>query len=78
MSPRFSTKKAQSGQLIQLEKVERNVRYGSLADRLTSPRHVRFLPITDVGRHIQVSIWLCLLAGAPHTADVSYRPRRLS
>jgi hypothetical protein len=32
MSPRFSTKKAQSGQLIKLEKVESNVRYGSLAD----------------------------------------------
>jgi hypothetical protein len=44
MSPRFSTKKAQSGQLIKLEKVESNVRYGSLADILTSPRQVRFAP----------------------------------
>ena len=44
MSPKFSTKKAQSGQLIKLEKVESNVRYGSLADRLISPRHVRFTP----------------------------------
>jgi hypothetical protein len=33
----------------------RNVCYGSLADILTSPRHVRFTPITDVGRRIQVS-----------------------
>ena len=27
-----------------------DVRYGSLADILTSPRHVRFSPITDVER----------------------------
>ena len=31
-----------------------DVRYGSLADILTSPRHVRFTPKTDVGLHIQV------------------------
>jgi hypothetical protein len=36
------------------------VRFGSLADILASPRHVRFTPITDVERHIQVSIWLSI------------------
>ena len=36
------------------------VRIGSLADILTSPHHVRFTPNNGlVGRHIQVSIWLC-------------------
>ena len=35
-----------------------NVRFGLLADILTSPRHVRFTPITDVGQRIQVCIWL--------------------
>jgi hypothetical protein len=37
---------------------EVNVCFGSLADILTSPRHVRFTPITDVGPRIQGCIWL--------------------
>jgi len=33
-----------------------NVRFGSLADIVTSPRHVRFSPIMDIGQRIQISI----------------------
>jgi len=39
-----------------------NVRFGSLADILTSRRAMSDLsPITDVGQRIQVSIWLSVL-----------------
>src|SRR5262245_39287820 len=38
------------GQKEMRESAKIDVRYGSLADRMTSPRHVRFTPITDVGR----------------------------
>jgi hypothetical protein len=46
-----STKKAQSGQLIKVKKVESNVRYGSFCDIAAALAEVRFVPYSGrIGR----------------------------
>ena len=53
---------ARLGRNIQLV----HVRFGSLADMPTSPLHVRFTPITDVG-------WRALIKSAVHNSPLPFR-----
>jgi predicted amidohydrolase len=55
--PELSITSYSCGDLFRIE----NVRFGSLADILTRPRHVRFTP----RRRIQVSIWLSVYEYTP-------------